>query len=76
MPLFIFLQQNLSYKDIVQSLQVLNLIADVTKAVLSENIDSTWDRLSKLKKFFPVKYVKINLNINLNEYVNFVGSRT
>jgi len=47
-------------------LQVLNLIADVTKAVLSENIDSTWDRLAKLKKFFPVKFDKVNLNINLN----------
>jgi hypothetical protein len=53
--IFEFLQQNLSYNDIVQSLQVLNLIADVTKAVLSENIDLTWDRLAKLKKFFPVK---------------------
>jgi len=57
-------------------LQVLNLIADVTKAVLSENIDLTWDRLAKLKKFFPVKYYNIILNINLNKYVNFVGSRT
>jgi len=57
-------------------LQVLNLIADVTKAVLSENIDSTWDRLAKLKKFFPVKFDEVNLNINLNEYINFVGSRT
>jgi len=52
---FFFLQKNLNYNDIIQSLQVLNLIADVTKAVLSENIDLTWDRLAKLKKFFPVK---------------------
>lgn len=70
------MQQNLTYNDIVQSLQVLNLIADVTKAVLSENIDLTWDRLAKLKKFFPVKFKKIYFNINLNQYVNVVGSRT
>lgn len=53
--IYFFLQKNLTYNDIVQSLQVLNLISDVTKAVLSENIDATWDRLAKLKKFFPVK---------------------
>ncbi|XP_025412604.1 ras GTPase-activating-like protein IQGAP1 isoform X2 [Sipha flava] len=57
------IDQNLSYNDIVQSLQVLNLIADVTKAVLSENIDLTWDRLAKLKKFFPDQELDAGLKL-------------
>lgn len=55
--IFLFTQENLTHNDIVQSLQLLNLISDVTKAVLSENIETTWDRLSKLKKLFPVKCI-------------------
>lgn len=55
--IFLFIQENLTHNDIVQSLQLLNLISDVTKAVLSENIETTWDRLSKLKKLFPVKCI-------------------
>ncbi|XP_050539005.1 ras GTPase-activating-like protein IQGAP1 [Daktulosphaira vitifoliae] len=55
--------QDLSYNDIIQSLQVLNPIADVTKAVLSENIDMTWDRLSKLKKFFPDQELDAGLKL-------------
>lgn len=53
----IIFQKNLRYNDIVQRLQVLNRIADVTKAVLSENIELTWDRLAKLKSLFPVIFV-------------------
>lgn len=55
--IIIIFQKNLTYSDIVQSLQVLNLIADVTKAVLSENVDITWDCLAKLKKFFRVSFI-------------------
>lgn len=55
----------------MQSLQVLNLIADVTKAVITENVDVTWDRLAKLKKFFPVNLIYI-CGINLNIYVIFI----
>ncbi|XP_050432882.1 ras GTPase-activating-like protein IQGAP1 [Adelges cooleyi] len=55
--------QDLTYFDVVQSLQVLNPIAEVTKAVLSENIDTTWDRLSKLKKFFSDQELDAGLKL-------------